>query len=155
MWTARLRERTPSAKPVGARWLSGYRLEWDKISADGSRKCDARRTDGPNDTVWGVLYEIAAEEEQLLDQAEGLGAGYEKSWVSVGGLSGVVNASIYVATSKRADDLPYDWYKAYVVAGAKEHGLPAEYVQSLESVAVKKDPDWNRAHRHLCRLGQL
>ena len=30
---------------------------------------------------------------------------------------------------------PYDWYKAFVLAGAREHGLPQDYVAALDAVA--------------------
>lgn len=148
LFTARLRRRTPSARRVGVRQLVGYRLRWDKVSKrDGSRKCDAECTGHPHDIVWGVLYEIAEIEEGELDKAEGLGFGYKKECLELDGRDGTVRASIYIATEKRDDDLPLDWYKAYVIAGAKEHGLPSDYVLQLEGVPAKVDPDRERAER--------
>jgi len=36
---------------------------------------------------------------------------------------------------------PYDWYKALVLAGAREHKLPEEYIQQIENVHVVQDSD--------------
>ncbi|MBS1994773.1 MAG: gamma-glutamylcyclotransferase [Cyanobacteria bacterium SZAS LIN-2] len=149
MYSARLRARTPSAVAVGSRNVPGVQLTWDKVSRkDGSRKCDAERTGNSADCIWGVLYEIDAIEEHLLDRAEGLGFGYSKTYVGLEGRTGLIRASMYVATEK-SDYLPFDWYKVYVVAGAREHGLPRAYVLQLESVRAKADPDQNRADRHV------
>ena len=57
MLTARLRERTPSATPIGIGRLTGHVLSWDKRSrADGSGKCDAEATGHERDVIWGVLF---------------------------------------------------------------------------------------------------
>jgi hypothetical protein len=48
----------------------------------------------------------------------------------------------------RADDSlqPYSWYKNFVLAGAEEHRLPAEYVESrIGAVHAIRDPDPQRA----------
>lgn len=43
---------------------------------------------------------------------------------------------------------PYDWYKALVLAGAREQKLPPEYVVGIENVGAIKDPDTARDKRH-------
>ena len=43
---------------------------------------------------------------------------------------------------------PYDWYKALVVTGAKEHNLPVVYVKELEGVESVNDPNAVRAERN-------
>ena len=35
---------------------------------------------------------------------------------------------------------PYDWYKGYVLTGAQEHKLPADYVSRIASVKSQPDP---------------
>jgi gamma-glutamylcyclotransferase len=47
---------------------------------------------------------------------------------------------------------PYDWYKALVIAGAREHGLPADYIAALAAAPAKPDPDKIRAARNLAAL---
>ncbi|WP_235272578.1 MULTISPECIES: gamma-glutamylcyclotransferase [Halomonadaceae] len=48
---------------------------------------------------------------------------------------------------------PYMWYKHHVVAGAREHGLPAAYVRALESIEARTDPDNERHARELVLHG--
>jgi gamma-glutamylcyclotransferase len=148
MLSARLRERCPSARPLGVARLPGYELRWHKRSKDGSGKCDVVPNDG--ETVFGVVYEIDASERAALDQAEGLGHGYHRKDLAVILNGGTVTVSIYVATETDSALKPYTWYKALVVAGAKEHGLPAPYIASLEAVEASEDPDYTRHAKNMC-----
>ena len=38
------------------------------------------------------------------------------------------------------DPVPFDWYCALVLEGAREHGLPEAYVAELASQRCKRDP---------------
>jgi hypothetical protein len=152
MLTRRLRERTPSARRIGVARLPGHSLMWHKIGRDGSAKCDVLETRQPEDMVWGVLFEIAASERPLLDQAEGLGRGYGHKTVEVLADDGAVAAGVYYATDIDRTLLPFDWYLAFVLEGAQEHGLPADYVQKIESVAATVDPDRVRREKNLALL---
>jgi gamma-glutamylcyclotransferase len=148
MLTARLRGRVLSATPVGIGRLSGHLLKWDKRSSDGSGKCDAEATGRKEDFVWGVLFELNSNEKAALDRAEGLGQGYEERQIEVISDRGPVQAFAYIATTKDPSLRPYDWYKALVVAGAREHGLPEEYVQLLDRIGSVQDPDRARAAKN-------
>lgn len=48
------------------------------------------------------------------------------------------------ATDKSPRLKPYSWYLRFVVEGAKQHGLPEEYVATLEAVRAIEDPDKER-----------
>jgi hypothetical protein len=151
MLTARLRERVPSAMAIGIGRLAGYALRWDKRSGrDGSGKCDAEATGRQEDIVWGVLFELDPDEKPALDRAEGLGVGYMDKTVQVSTDTGQVTALMYYATDKDPSLRPYHWYKALVIAGAREHGLPAGYRSRLELVVTVSDHNPTRAgtHRH-------
>jgi gamma-glutamylcyclotransferase len=141
MLTARLRLRVPSAFAVTIGKLSGYRLCWHKVSRDGSGKCDVEISENCNDCVWGVIYEFDAREKAALDAAEGVGHGYRAITVEIDTGHQVLNALTYVATVKDALLVPYDWYKSLVIAGAREHSVPPNYVSSLEQVPSKPDCD--------------
>ncbi|NML89167.1 gamma-glutamylcyclotransferase [Sphingobium sp. TB-6] len=145
MPVARLRERCPSARPLGIAELPGHELRWHKRSKDGSGKCDIVASATPGLSVFGVLYEIADQEKAALDRAEGLGAGYEEIEVEVLSDGDLVKARAYRATDTDPALRPYTWYRALVIAGAQEHELPAPYIASLESVSANEDA--NRA-RH-------
>ncbi len=151
MSTARLRARTPSARVVAVAVLAEYRLAFHKRSrVDGSAKCDAAYTGRHEDRVIGVVFEIPNHEKPLLDAVEGLGAGYEQRQVSVTLADGQErHAQIYYATDVDESLKPYDWYREHVLIGAREHGLPADYIASIELVESAPDPDRERCRREL------
>ena len=147
MLTARLRERVPSATAICIGQLTDHVLRWNKRSLwDGSGKCDAELTSREEDSVWGVVFELEAEDKPALDKAEGLGVGYMETMVNVMTEAGSIPALTYYATDKDPSLRPYHWYKALVSAGAREHGLPANYRRRLELVVTVSDP--GRASRH-------
>ena len=77
MLTRCLKARTPSAIAVGIAFVRG-RLTFDKVSSHGSGKCHVEPTANSTDRVHGVVFRIAAPEEDHLDATEGLGKGDEK-----------------------------------------------------------------------------
>ena len=148
MFTPRLRARTPSAMPVGRARLDGRRLAFHKVGRDGSGKCDVPPDAGG--CVHGVLFRLAEAELALLDAFEGCGAGYERQAVRVmPDAGGAVTALTYVATRIDARLRPFDWYLRHVLAGAREHGLPADYVAGIDAVLAVRDPDAARRRREL------
>ena len=151
MLSARLRERKrcPSAKPLCVAELNGFMLRWHKRSKDGSGKCDIVSVSSPKAHVFGVLYRVAVSERCALDKAEGLGKGYAKICINVVCKGGPKTAEAYQATDIDQSRRPYSWYRALVVAGAREHRLPEEYISQLEAVATQEDPDRVRHDRNM------
>lgn len=146
MLTRRLRapNRAPLATLEGVGFVEGRHLTFDKASCDGSGKCDIEATQNSTDRVHGVLFRIATFEENALDRAEGLGKGYRKEKIQVVTATGEMPALTYIATKKNPGSRPYHWYKALVIAGAVEHGLPAPYVEWLRTVVSQPDPNASR-----------
>ena len=140
MFTRRLAApmRAPSAVVEGIGFVEGRRLTFYKVSKDGSGKCDIE-PGNPADRVYGVLFRISKAEEMALNKAEGLGNGYCEENVQVVTSDRNVTAKTYVATEKELNCIPYSWYKAFVVAGAVEHGLPDAYIECLRAVPSKFD----------------
>ena len=138
--SARLRARVPSARPRGRGRLLHHRLSWHKRGRDGSGKCDIVPTDTPS-VVWGVLYDVARIEKPALDAVEGLGVGYFEKEVRIVTDEGERLALTYHANPDRTDPAlhPRDWYKDHVVRGAREHGLPADYIREIESIETVVD----------------
>jgi hypothetical protein len=99
-----------------------------------------------------VLYEIAMAEKPLLDQAEGLGRAYEYKTLRVQVGEQHVEAGAYIALEVDDTLLPYDWYLAFVLAGAEEHGLPGSYASGLRALSTVIDPDTERRERNLAIL---
>ncbi|MBA8908811.1 gamma-glutamylcyclotransferase family protein [Aminobacter ciceronei] len=156
MSTARLRERMPSCKPLGIATLPGHALRFHKRSTDKSGKCNAFASED-NRSVIGVLFSFDPAERTKLDKAEGVGSGYEHATVTVINEKGRRQKVLtYFATPDYIDDSlkPYSWYKDFVLAGGREHGLPsayiAEYIQSIEAI---EDPNKRRDKKQRAKLG--
>lgn len=148
MLTARLARRVPRARPVGPARLRGHALRFHKKSPDGSGKCNVLPTGRADDVVHGVVFELDERRLPRLHAAEG--PGYEFLHLTVDTGDGELEAAIYRARPAWLDDAlaPYTWYQRFVVAGAREHGLPDEYVTHLENVFARRDPNRWRAFKN-------
>jgi len=138
-------ERAPSAFYNGIGFVKGYKLTFNKLSSDRSGKCNIELTDNPTDKVYGVLFKIDKRDKPKLDKAE---KGYKEKTVDVMVSSGLCNAVTYVASEINPGLQPYHWYKAVVICGAIEHGLPSEYIEWLRTFISMNDPDVNRRSKN-------
>ena len=132
-----------------------YSLCFHKRSwTDGTGKCNAFYTGNTYDEVIGVVYKILSSEKSELDLYEGVGKGYEVQSIDVLHDNKERAVFTYIAEEAHVDDLlvPYSWYKRYVIHGARHHGLPEIYIQSLNSVQSIEDPDRCRAESELMIL---
>jgi gamma-glutamylcyclotransferase (GGCT)/AIG2-like uncharacterized protein YtfP len=147
----RLAARVPSAQVVCNARLDGHALKFHKKSnKDGSAKCDAAHTGQNEDIVIGVVFDIDPSHKAKLDACEGLGYGYETKTVSLLSDRGEkVEAFTYYATLIDAALQPFHWYKEHVLRGARENGLPGDYVMRIEEVVSIDDPDNDRHEREL------
>ncbi len=140
----RLTKRVRSAVKVTNAFLTGHKIVCNKISNDGSAKANVIETDVPDEIVWGVLFSIDRSEKYLLDKAEGLGKGYIEGILTFfDETNNSYTAQIYIADSNSIDNtlLPYDWYKEFIISGAIQNKLPAEYILQLQSIACIPDHD--------------
>lgn len=142
MSTPRLGARLASMECMGVAELAGHRLAFHKVGGDGSAKCDALCTDMPADAVIGVVFRIDARKKPVLDGIEGLGCGYAQKQVLVTAREGgQFDAFFYQATHIDGGLKPFDWYKRHVLYGAREHGLPADYIRDIEAIDSMPDAD--------------
>jgi len=136
MKTERMSKRVPSANAVGRAKILNKRLVCNKKSKYGSGK--ANLTDSPGDVVWGVLYEITDADLRKLDRFEG---DYRRVAVEVlNEQEHPIVVQTYVSGKLTTEPIPYDWYKALIVEGAREHRLPEDYLKLLEGLPAKPDP---------------
>lgn len=150
MALARLQQRVPSAAPVSAGRVIGHQLRFHKLGSDGSGKCDLFATGCDAHEVHGVLYRFDISHKPALDAAEGLGYGYEEKSVEVQVADGQrLEAWSYYAIRIRQGLQPWDWYKNFVVEGARQSGLPTEYIAALERIPALRDPDEQRRQQSL------
>ena len=147
----RFQGRVPSASRVGTAILKNHELKFHKVGRnDGSAKCDVRETDDPNHIIYGVVFRIARADKPKLDREEGLGKGYEQKNVIVQMRGGaIIQAFTYYATNIDPTLKPLDWYKEHVMRGARENGLPEEYIRQLEAVECVRDLDADRRESEL------
>lgn len=155
MLCARLRDRCSSAESLGVAELNGFMLRWHKRSKDGSGKCDIIRRPPPLMRVFGVLYRVAMRQKCLLDKAEGLGEGYAEIDIDVFCEGKQIDAKAYQAADIDRSRKPYSWYRALVVAGAREHRLPEEYISQLEAVATQEDPNRACHDKNIRLIGEV
>jgi hypothetical protein len=135
MSTARLRKRMPSCNPLGIATLPGHALRFHKRSTDKSGKCNAFAS-GKDNSVIGVLFSFEPSERAKLDEAEGVGSGYEHAMVTVINDQGRRRKVLtYLATSDYIDDSlkPYDWYKDFILAGGREHACRQSILPNTSS----------------------
>lgn len=146
MSVSRLKERVPSAVPLGGHRLKEHDLRFHKSGKDGSGKCDAYFTSNAVDVIYGALFEINPNEKPALDKAESLGYGYDIKEITVAAQDGtLIKATTYVASKIDKTLKPYSWYMNHVLIGARETSLPAEYIErKMNSVVVIEDRDKER-----------
>lgn len=152
--SARMQERVPSARFESAAALAGFRLAFNKRGADGSAKCNIVPA-GESDSVHGVIWRIAVGEKAALDAVEG--PAYYCWWHVLPAAGREYPIFTYIARPGMTTDdrQPYDWYRAFVIAGAREHQLPPEYLDSLHAVSEWADPDPERAENNRAILSRL
>ena len=140
MLTERIRARCPSAKPIGNATAIDFDLEFSKRSKDCSGKATLKSS--PGRIVHGVLFTINRCHLWELDKAEGAGSGYSRYDVfPVRPLNRatLVDTTCYLATDPENGLIPYDWYLALVIAGARQHRLDREYMDCLSRFDYMED----------------
>lgn len=138
---ARLAERLPSAQLLGTGYLQQWSLRFHKRSRDESGKCT---TLPGSEGVYFAIFDISDADKLALDRIEGLGDGYAGLSLNISPFGDCVT---YVAEESHLDESlrPYDWYRSLVLAGARFHGFPDDYVARIESVPAIRDPDTERS----------
>ena len=141
MLSSRLIARCSSARVVGLAFARSYVLEFSKKSIDGSGKAALVEKTNAIHTP-GVLFEIDAIEREALDKFEGAGKGYDRvDDFQLETVDESVTATTYIASETQSGLIPFDWYLALVIAGAREHKLGDAHVVRLR--AMKSVPDGN------------
>lgn len=140
----RLVKRVPSAQPLARIEMPDQKLTFHKSSKDGSGKCNIWECAGS--VAYGVMYEMEHSDLTKLNSIEGLGCGYRLCQTKVIINSTVYLPHIYIAESSHIDVQisPYHWYKDFVLAGAKHHEFPSSYIDEVELIYSKSDPDLKR-----------
>jgi len=145
---ARLHARCPSIVNLGTARLHNHRLSFNKPGGDRSGKCGIETVNG-DEYVLGVLYQMVRDEKPTLDHIEGVGHGYRDQEIVVHTDQGELDCFTYYPTRVDESLLPWDWYKAFVLHGARQNDFPAAYVSMIEAVDSLVDPDAARRQLNL------
>lgn len=143
----RLRERTGKARLLGTAPVDGLALRFHKRgSVDGSGKCNI--VEARESRVYVAVFELTQAGAEALDIAEGVGSGYEQSWIE---LDDFGRCLTYRAQPSHIDETlsPFDWYRDLVLAGCRYHGFPGVYIDAIDKIAAPADPDPERRAVHL------
>jgi gamma-glutamylcyclotransferase len=138
---AEMRKKCPSAQVLGPAKLPGYQLGFYGHSSvwDGATESV---TSHPTNEVWGVLYQLSAAAWDTLDGYEdarfdGTGAYFHYPVEVEAANEAVIPATIYEKAVLREPQLPSSEYLSLICQGAKEQGLPENYIALLEDIASK------------------
>jgi cation transport regulator ChaC len=119
--------------------LHGYRLVFDLPIGDGERAC-ANVLAAPEEWVHGVAYRISTEEAARLDRTEGVPRAYQRLVVSLRRNGGdALPAFTYVSGLRREGRKPSERYLNLILRGARHHGLPASWIDSLRATELAVD----------------
>lgn len=131
----RMARRAPRSPARGAGWLTGWRLTFggEEHGWDGPMATVVEAPDDARAAVYVVLYEVAPEDEALLDEWEGASSGlFQRLTVRVETLEGTVPAFVYVLEAYEGG-LPSATTLGLVADAAEAGGAPDDYVAELRS----------------------
>lgn len=136
-----MRAYCPHSPLVGTGWIEGWRLTFggeDLLGYEGAVSTIVEsETEG--DRVFVALYDVHAQDEQLLDEVEGAVAGtYQKLHVRVVTLDGDVTCWVYVFAGYEGG-LPTAWYLTEIANAARKAGAPDDYIENLRSRPTRTD----------------
>ncbi len=125
MHHAVMRKHAPEAVALGAACLRDYRFV---ITADGYASVAPHR----RACVHGLLWQLTARDRVTLDRWENTAAGlYRAEMLPIVAAGKRRRALVYVARA-RPRGAPRAGYMEIVITAAREAGLPADYVASLQ-----------------------
>lgn len=89
-----------------------------------------------NSHVWGVLWELQACDQTSLDKQEGVPDWYRRIEVKVSFPDGEreIEAVSYEQVDYEGDRIPSAVYHHVILSGAKEHNVPADYLNRLRGI---------------------
>jgi gamma-glutamylcyclotransferase len=120
--------------------LEHFDLRFDLPVGSGERGV-ANLAPCEGNEVWGALYLLTHREAERLDQTEGVQFGaYHRLNVEVHMIGGErICAFTYQSTRGVPGRKPSRRYLGLLLAGARQLGLPAEYIERLRSLPLAVD----------------
>ena len=129
-------------RPLDARRarLDGHRLTFELPIGRGERGV-ANLPQDPAASTWGVCYLLEPAACEHLDRTEGVSNGwYRRLHVTVAAEDGASLAAFaYQGIRTVAGRKPSARYIGLLLAGAREHALPADWIRYLEALDLAVD----------------
>jgi len=116
--------------------VKGYKLRFNLDGRPKGKAAPANISLDPAAEVWGVLYQITGRDMLRLNLTEGVpGKRYQPVWLTAEDTNGErITAFTYIAEGNETDGRPSLRYINLLRDGAKDHGLPDEWVEMLNRV---------------------
>jgi gamma-glutamylcyclotransferase (GGCT)/AIG2-like uncharacterized protein YtfP len=136
MGTAAIAAACPGHRFLGAAELRDHRLAFTRRSLrTGTGVADV--LGAPGASVWGALYALDATQLAAIDEKEGNGWAYERRAVRVLAAGRELDAFAYAVIAPDAEHVrPSREYLQALLEGARERGLPDDYVAALAALAA-------------------
>ncbi len=132
---------TPSA--ARAARVRGWRLVVDKPPLVGTTHSFVNIVPDSDAEVFGVAYEITADDMAHIELTEGVSLGnYRRVAIDVIPLEAphAPRAALTLVSDRRAETLrPSAHYMALLIEGAETHGLPSEWIAFLRALPTAAD----------------
>jgi hypothetical protein len=136
----RMAERAPASPVYGTGWLRGWRLTFagEELGWGGAM---ATVVEDERESVFVMLYDVPAMDEQFLDVWEDLDLGlWRKIRVRVHTLDGEPLAWLYVLDAYEGG-LPSKQHVEIIAKSAERAGAPADYVAWLRAHPCQELPN--------------
>jgi len=132
MSTEYLHHYCPSAQPVMTALLPNYEIQFRRYSTDLQGGISTIM-EAPGQRVEGVIYEIPQPEIDELDILEDIPLGLYRrdTFLVLGEDHQWHHADLYRVVEPAGPYLVSSRYLEYMIAGAREHGLSADYIENL------------------------
>lgn len=120
--------------------VDGFRLTFDLPVGPGERGVANLRAEA-GASVWGVCYQLDHAACAVLDRSEGVHVGYyARVPIEAQTPDGErIAAFAYLGERRVAGRKPSARYLGLLLDGAREHGLPPEWIAALEALELAVD----------------
>lgn len=122
--------------------LPGYRLRFNLHGRPRGKAAPANIEAAADDEVWGVLYRVTRRDMVWLNSTEGVpGWRYYPIWLDAeDGDGNTVQAITLIAQGLPQDGYPSLRYITLIRDGARQHGLPEDWLEKLDNVQPAEGP---------------
>lgn len=145
MLTHRLAARCPGARMVDVVTAEDHALIMTLPGGGPSGKAGLVRREGAS--APGVLYALTATDAAALQAHEGASYRRVEAFTVLG--RDIYEAMAYLPVEEALHEQhpPFDWYRALVIAGVRQHALGVAHLEAIEAVEAVADPEPDRPQR--------